>query len=159
MPSDKMVILAEGQRPVFADKLRFFAMMPFRSMETFSKMNIPDVPVAELLPSAAVPATTDGYARRGKSGQRTCTNSIGFDPALRCSGDQRESSATQSRKSPVPGKSARAVEASFVVAARKLKGLLDEKSPQGPAGAVRDWSAVFEETVPDADELDFRFDC
>jgi type IV secretion system protein VirD4 len=35
MPGDKMVIMAEGQGPIFADKLRFFRTAPFSEIERF----------------------------------------------------------------------------------------------------------------------------
>jgi type IV secretion system protein VirD4 len=62
MPSDKMVILAEGQNPIFADKLRFFRTAPFKAMEWFSRANVPDVPATEFMPQRPVPATATGYA-------------------------------------------------------------------------------------------------
>jgi type IV secretion system protein VirD4 len=60
MPAEKMIIMAEGQGPVFADKLRFFRTAPFRDMERFSQANLPDVPTTEFLPQRAVPALTLG---------------------------------------------------------------------------------------------------
>lgn len=62
MPTDKMVILAEGQNPIFADKLRFFRTAPFKAMEGFSQANAPDVPATEFLPQRPVPAVAPGYA-------------------------------------------------------------------------------------------------
>lgn len=62
MPTEKMVILAEGQNPIFADKLRFFRTAPFKAMEGFSQANVPDVPTTEFLPQRSVPAVASGYA-------------------------------------------------------------------------------------------------
>ena len=62
MPADKMIILAEGQNPIFADKLRFFRTAPFRAMEGFSRANVPDVPATEFLPQRPVPALTSADA-------------------------------------------------------------------------------------------------
>jgi len=62
MPTDKMVILAEGQNPIFADKLRFFRTAPFKAMEWFSRANMPDVPATEFLPQRPVPAIASGHA-------------------------------------------------------------------------------------------------
>ncbi|KQZ95889.1 conjugal transfer protein TraG [Mesorhizobium sp. Root157] len=56
MPSGKMIILPEGQGPIFADKLRFFATAQFGQLEAFSRANVPDIPALELLPPGAVPA-------------------------------------------------------------------------------------------------------
>lgn len=56
MPAEKMIIMAEGQGPIFADKLRFFRTAPFKAMEHFSRANVPDVPATEFLPKRPVPA-------------------------------------------------------------------------------------------------------
>ncbi|RUW05055.1 type IV secretory system conjugative DNA transfer family protein, partial [Mesorhizobium sp. M1A.F.Ca.IN.020.03.1.1] len=61
MPERKMVLLIEGQRPIFGDKLRFFETQPFKSAEAFSQTHIPDVPPIEYLPVQPVPALTDDY--------------------------------------------------------------------------------------------------
>ena len=61
MPAEKMVILAEGQNPIFADKLRFFRTAPFKAMEEFSQANVPDVPTTEFLPQRSVPAVASGF--------------------------------------------------------------------------------------------------
>ncbi|MGN7882525.1 type IV secretory system conjugative DNA transfer family protein [Ensifer sp. 22460] len=65
MPENKMILLIEGQRPIFAEKLRFFQTQPFKSAEAFSQAHVPQVPDVEYLPSKAVPATTPEYARAG----------------------------------------------------------------------------------------------
>ncbi|WP_108610530.1 type IV secretory system conjugative DNA transfer family protein [Aminobacter sp. MSH1] len=62
MPAEKMVILAEGQNPIFADKLRFFRTAPFKEMEGFSQANVPDVPTTEFLPQRSVPAVASRFA-------------------------------------------------------------------------------------------------
>lgn len=65
MPENKMILLVEGQRPVFGEKLRFFQTQPFKSAEMFSQANIPQVPEVEYPPAAPVPATTPQYAKGG----------------------------------------------------------------------------------------------
>lgn len=65
MPENKMILLIEGQRPIFGEKLRFFVTQPFKSAEAFSQTHIPHVPEVEYLPSKAVPATTPEYAKGG----------------------------------------------------------------------------------------------
>lgn len=61
MPEDRMILLTEGQRPIFAEKLRFFQTQPFKSAEAYSQANIPRVPQVEYLPPKPVPATTASY--------------------------------------------------------------------------------------------------
>ncbi|PTE06198.1 hypothetical protein C9427_33135 [Mesorhizobium helmanticense] len=65
-PERKMVLLVEGQRPIFGDKLRFFETQPFKSAEAFSQTHMPDVPLIEYLPVQRVPALTDDYTRAGQ---------------------------------------------------------------------------------------------
>jgi len=60
-----MILLIEGQRPIFGEKLRFFKTNPFKSAEEFSQANIPQVPEVEYLPPKAIPATTPEYAKGG----------------------------------------------------------------------------------------------
>jgi type IV secretion system protein VirD4 len=194
MPSNKIVILAEGQGPILADKLRFFATAPFDRMEAFSRANAPDVPAMEFLPSTAVPAMTESYARTGgNDGMKTLAvtssnQQVGARPERastpvptenelsKCqpvrepvTASTSESSATlgalgsppsMTRPAPDEGRSlgaqqqTKAVEAKFATAARKLKALVRQKSKPAAAASGRDWSLVFDETVPDdGDEL------
>lgn len=69
MPERKMVLLIEGQRPIFGDKLRFFETQPFKSAEAYSQAHIPEVPPIEYLPVKPVPALTDQYAKSGEPGK------------------------------------------------------------------------------------------
>ncbi|MBZ9974062.1 MULTISPECIES: type IV secretory system conjugative DNA transfer family protein [unclassified Mesorhizobium] len=129
MPADKMVILVEGQAPVLADKLRFFATSPFKAMERFSRSTTPDVPATELLPRAAIPALTDAYSQSGAS-------------------EDRRIAAFGTAHPPTPPSGA-AIEARFVAAARKLKQLTTTASERSSGKAKRNWSALFDEIVPD----------
>jgi type IV secretion system protein VirD4 len=98
MPADKMIILAEGQNPIFADKLRFFRTAPFRAMEGFSRANLPDVPATEFLPQRPMPALTSGDAPRSqntKAARFIRSDASYLDPH----GNLRQSDAT-SRKEP-----------------------------------------------------------
>lgn len=65
MPENKMILLIEGQRPIFGEKLRFFQTQPFKSAEAFSQANIPQVPEVDYLSPKPVPATTPEYANGG----------------------------------------------------------------------------------------------
>jgi type IV secretion system protein VirD4 len=66
MPERKMVLLIEGQRPIFGDKLRFFETQPFKAAEAFSQAHVPEVPSVEYLPVKPVPALTEEYAGDSK---------------------------------------------------------------------------------------------
>jgi type IV secretion system protein VirD4 len=61
MPEEKMVLLVEGQRPVFGNKLRFFKTQPFKAAEAYSQAHRPEVPTVDYLPVLPVPATTNAY--------------------------------------------------------------------------------------------------
>lgn len=65
MPENRMILLIEGQRPIFGEKLRFFETQPFKSAEAFSQANIPQVPEVDYLAPKPVPATTPEYAKGG----------------------------------------------------------------------------------------------
>lgn len=65
MPENKLILLIEGQRPIFGEKLRFFQTQPFKSAEAFSQANIPQVPEVDYLAPKPVPATTPEYAKGG----------------------------------------------------------------------------------------------
>ncbi|TPN37919.1 type IV secretory system conjugative DNA transfer family protein [Mesorhizobium sp. B2-3-3] len=145
LPADKMIILGEGQRPVLGQKLRFFATAPFIAMEKYSQLNVPDVPPTEFLPGMGVPATAAGYGRAD------------VEP-----GPMERPGAARSQTGsgrPIPGQAVDPqtdprmdTETRFAAAARKLK-LLTAKAASNSTGArARDWSAIFDETVPDEED-------
>jgi type IV secretion system protein VirD4 len=61
MPADKIILIVQGQQPIFGDKLRFFETQPFKSAVAYSYANVPDVPPIEYLPERPVLATTEAY--------------------------------------------------------------------------------------------------
>lgn len=65
MPESKMILLVEGQRPIYGDKLRFFNTQPFKSAEAYSQSHVPDVPTIEYLPHRPIPALTSEYVVEG----------------------------------------------------------------------------------------------
>jgi type IV secretion system protein VirD4 len=195
MPADKMIIMVEGQGPILADKLRFFATAPFAQLEAFSRAHVPDVPVIEFLPHAPVLATTEAYARVGAENEpipaagdlhrnlySTPGHVVREDAAVRAAahvaqGDpsakviearisSRSGAASQLAKPTRPsnGKdcsdfsaldwpSGPAIAARFVPAARKLKRLVEKaQASQTKEAGSRDWSTIFDETVPDDQE-------
>lgn len=172
MPADKMIILAEGQNPIFADRLRFFRTAPFKSMEWFSRANPPEVPATEFLPQRPVPATTPGYAEGDKESSQQPDKALErLDPAKSFGGkpsavtgtplvdtQSRSSAPGNNEKSPrkeMPGHaSLEAIEARFVPATRKLKALLQARAPSSDdVDRAGDWSRIFDETVPDDAEI------
>jgi len=170
MPGDKMVIMAEGQGPIFADKLRFFRTAPFSGMERFSQFHVPDVPATEFLPPRPVPATTDAYVgehidaakpeeltvgpkkaeklpvKRSLASSDAAGELEGQDlvPTVgRASVRRRSGSATPS-----------SLDADFVKAARRLKSLATGAvKPGRPRDKSGNWGRIFDATVPDEIEI------
>ncbi len=171
MPFEKMIILAEGQSAIFADKLRYFATAPFMAMERFSRANIPDVPAVEFLPRQPVPATVDSNSRthvaRDESIVAPASLSSGEDslensskpalqrPKLRRKTLRRAPASTKPAKSTKPSElfsePGPQIEARFASAARRLKTLAKERpsKPGNTAEGTQDWSIIFDQTVPD----------
>ena len=84
MPADKMILIVQGQKPIFGDKLRFFETQPFKSAVAYSYAKVPDVPPIEYLPERPVPATTEAYTGEIASGDE--------EPAPTGVGDARAAS-------------------------------------------------------------------
>ncbi|RUW47808.1 type IV secretory system conjugative DNA transfer family protein [Mesorhizobium sp. M1A.F.Ca.ET.072.01.1.1] len=148
LPSEKMLVLAEGQNPVLADKLRFFATKPFREQEAFSRNHVPAVPATEFLPPRPVPATTETFGNLGEGKQIPShpPRTIAATGSSSESTDKKATAPVASGKSGHRGPSEPALEARFDSAAARLKTLVVAKSKE----SARDWSAIFDETVPDA---------
>jgi len=172
MPGDKMVILAEGQGPIFADKLRFFRTAPFREMERFSQAHLPEVPTTEFLPPRPVPATTPAYAGedanilnadiQGAQAQdktKRAGRELSASAKLDAVGERGQTRAVAPAKAQLrAGTSTRAtpgpLDARFAKAARQLKALAKTPARSGnQRGKQHSWARVFDETVPDELEI------
>jgi len=171
MPGDKMVILAEGQGPVFAEKLRFFRTAPFREMEKFSQAHLPDVPTTEFLPPRPVPATTSAYVAEHKDASKPEQVKAGPENVARPSARRRSSasnvpagevegqaSAPAVRRASARGRANGAepssLDADFVKAARRLKSLATAPVKAGkPRDKSGNWGRIFDATIPDELEI------
>ncbi|MGE3365692.1 MAG: type IV secretory system conjugative DNA transfer family protein [Rhizobiaceae bacterium] len=171
MPGDKMVILAEGQGPIFADKLRFFRTAPFREMEKFSQAHLPDVPTTEFLPPRPVPATTSAYVAEHKDASKPEQVKAGPENVARPSARRRSSasnvpagevegqaSAPAVRRASARGRANGAepssLDADFVKAARRLKSLATAPVKAGkPRDKSGNWGRIFDATIPDELEI------
>lgn len=179
MPEEKMILLVEGQRPIFGDKLRFFNTQPFKAAEQFSQSHTPDVPPIEYLPFKPVPATTQQYAgdeeapeppaatakapplqnvsdntSRGSNegaGGRAVSKSVPLDRAA--ADDSIMSKAVEVRRS--PSETARMLEEAekkLRPRAEKLKKVIEEKSQKdsgAPPRRRKSYLEIFQATVPD----------
>jgi type IV secretion system protein VirD4 len=170
MPGDKMVILAEGQGPIFADKLRFFRTAPFSEMERFSQVHVPDVPATEFLPPRPVPATTDAYVGEHIDAAKPEELPVGPKKAAKLPGRgslassvaagelDGQASVPTVRPASVRRRSGSAtpssLDADFVKAARRLKSLATGAAKPGkPRGQSGNWGRIFDATVPDEIEI------
>ncbi|WFR97795.1 type IV secretory system conjugative DNA transfer family protein [Rhizobium tumorigenes] len=63
MPEDRLIILVEGQRPILAEKLKYFDAEPFKGAAAYSKENQPDIPDVEFLSPRPVPAAQASYGQ------------------------------------------------------------------------------------------------
>jgi type IV secretion system protein VirD4 len=171
MPGDKMVIMSEGQAPIFADKLRFFRTAPFREMESFSQAHVPDVPATEFLPPRPVPATTGAYVGEQKDASKSEELKTGPETVAKPSGRRRSlasnvpveevegpASVPAARRASARGRSGNAksnsLDADFVKAARRLKSLAAGAVKSGrPPDKSGKWGRIFDATVPDEVEI------
>ncbi|MCO5073977.1 MAG: type IV secretory system conjugative DNA transfer family protein [Rhizobiaceae bacterium] len=148
MPADKMIILAEGQGAIFADKLRFFRTAPFKAFERFSRANVPDVPATEFMPPRPTPATTTDVGGRPID-RRTSPAAANLKPrssAIVEDGSQAPQFRVGTLEASKHSHAVDAIEARFVPAARKLKTLVTARSKSARS---RGWSKIFDETIPD----------
>jgi type IV secretion system protein VirD4 len=163
MANDKMIVLVEGQAPIYADKLRYFATAPFREMAAYSQRNVPDVPTMEYLPHRLAPALQGSYGELGEKHPPIAdTNSASprsiksnpranVFPVLADSPNEESMPHTARHSAPEPAKS---IKATFAPAARKLKSLVNAKAESSRIGDERrDWSAIFDQTVPDSADI------
>ena len=61
-PEDRAILLVEGQRPIFASKVRYYGIEPFRSAARRSQDTKVEIPEVDFLVLPAVPATVEDYA-------------------------------------------------------------------------------------------------
>ena len=177
MSADKMILIVQGQKPIFGDKLRFYETKPFKSAVAYSYANIPDVPPIEYLSERPVPAATDAYTALPTSpgGDIVLRGSESRLPSTRPS-DQAQSG---SRTLPLPNPKSsprrpvgptrfrdsdsknnassiaervRQAEERLKPTAERLKHIVAQKvagSSSGPSHRRRSYLEIFEATVPD----------
>ncbi|MBB6469183.1 type IV secretion system protein VirD4 [Aminobacter lissarensis] len=178
MPAEKMLLIVQGQKPVFGDKLRFFETEPFKSAVAWSQANIPDVPPIEYLPDQPVPATTEAYGRtmaseapRPAPTAHSSQNRVPPPRQTRAPGrpELREAelapqTANTSRGvSGVPSITERMqrAEGRLKPTAEKLKRLITDKvggEASGNARQRKSYLEIFEATVPDPLDIGLALD-
>ncbi len=61
MPEDRMILLVEGQRPIFGGKLRYHAVQPYKAAAAYAEQQLPGVPDLEFEATLPVPALAREY--------------------------------------------------------------------------------------------------
>ncbi|KEQ04777.1 type IV secretory system conjugative DNA transfer family protein [Pseudorhizobium pelagicum] len=153
MPSDKMVVLVEGQKPILASKLRSYAHTSFRTQVAYAVAHQPDVPATEFAPRLPVPAADQGYGRAVATADANFTrpppvtvhNDRGSGPEAwpqeRCAAPDVEELDLSERQ--------RVLEMQLERSEKRLRALVEE-APAGLGPAVRRSVAeILAETVPD----------
>lgn len=66
---EKMILLAEGQRPILCNKVRYHKLKTFVQAVQYAESHVPEVAPVDLLPHKPVPATTDEYCSDETGGE------------------------------------------------------------------------------------------
>ncbi|MBP1848283.1 type IV secretion system protein VirD4 [Rhizobium petrolearium] len=137
MPEDRMILLVEGQRPIFGGKLRYHAVQPFKAAAAYAEQQQPDVPDLEFEAALPVPALAPEY-----------------DPAADGPGEERPTLklAPQAGETPtVPKRVARSVRKT---SDKARSDRAKKTSNTGAETAIGDLVAKAEERIlPTADKL------
>ncbi|MGE0282087.1 MAG: type IV secretory system conjugative DNA transfer family protein [Rhizobiaceae bacterium] len=179
MPADKLILIVQGQKPIYGDKLRFFETEPFKSAVSWSQANIPDVPTIEYLPYQPVPATTEAYTTTAASelpdpisavrspsrdrDSRLMQTSATEPPNIQGTGSASQPADTSggaANKLPIVDRMQQA-EGRLRPTAEKLKRLITDKvggEASGNARQRKSYLEIFEATVPDPFDLGLASD-
>jgi type IV secretion system protein VirD4 len=169
MPEDRMILLVEGQRPIFGSKLRYHAVAPFKMAARLSLESQPVVPEAEFVSSLPVPATEAEYGGAPRAGDADVTPSAATisheDVPLMIA--RGLSASDEAGKDPyrkgiatTEGRTEAAriveIEARLKPTAERLREMVEAKIAQEPSISARgrlSIAEVLKQTVPDAVEI------
>ncbi|CAN7608325.1 type IV secretory system conjugative DNA transfer family protein [Pararhizobium sp. LjRoot235] len=169
MPEDRMILLVEGQRPIFGSKLRYHAVAPFKMAARLSVEYQPVVPEADFVPSLPVPATEAEYGGAPRAGDADVTPSAATinheDVPLMIA--RGLSASDEAGKDPyrkgiatTGGRTEAAriveIEARLKPTAERLREMVEAKIAQEPSISARgrlSIAEVLKQTVPDAVEI------
>jgi type IV secretion system protein VirD4 len=171
MPEDRMILLVEGQRPIFGSKLRYHEVGPFKIAAQVSVEHQPVVPEADFVASLPVPALSDEYGGTPHGAEAdviSLARATGIDnvpltiarslPASSQVGrvpQKKGNAATDGGKElasdHIPG-----VEGRLKPTAERLRKAIETKMAQDPGISARDRLSIAEilkQTVPDPVEI------
>jgi type IV secretion system protein VirD4 len=171
MPEDRMILLVEGQRPIFGSKLKYHEVAPFKMAARLSVEYQPVVPEADFVPSLPVPVTEDEYGgspRAGVADVAPVVSATSFDdvPLLIARGlpvsrearkipHKKGNAATEGGKEAADGRIV-GIEARLKPTAEHLRETVEAKIAQEPSISARGRigiAEVLKQTVPDPVEI------
>lgn len=71
MPEDRMILLVEGQHPIFGGKLRYHTTQPFKTAADYARQQRVDLPDLDFEATMPVPALSPGYDLPSSSGNES----------------------------------------------------------------------------------------
>ncbi|WFU05899.1 type IV secretory system conjugative DNA transfer family protein (plasmid) [Rhizobium sp. CB3171] len=168
MPEDRMILLIEGQRPIFGNKLRYFATEPFKSAAEIASSHREEVPDVEFLQAMTVPALMQDYGATPAPG----SESGGIENAREIEDVQVTAAKAPKKVAQVigrktvaepPRKRAKSVPSSkdapetrLTSSAKRLKSAVSSAltgSPDMPARQRRSIQDILAQTIPDPEEI------
>lgn len=167
MPEDKMVLLIEGQRPIFGNKLRYYATEPFKSAVEIASAHREEIPDLEFIQTSTVPALMQGYGTtpsisRESGGRENAREIETVQPAATKAREKvaraigRKTVAKPHRKRAEITSSKDAPEKRLANSARRLKSAVSSSlagSPDMPARQRRSIQDILAQTIPDPEEI------
>jgi type IV secretion system protein VirD4 len=144
LPPNKIVLLAEGQRPIRGGRLRYFETRRFSDAEKYARAHVPDIPTLEMINFASTPATTKRYADAGRVPDEleSATNKSRAEPELGSVNAASHQQASAYRRDDQDQTTT--LEARFAFASSKLRTLVNQRTDD-------DWRHVLDTTLPEED--------
>ncbi|MCP2138663.1 type IV secretion system protein VirD4 [Rhizobium sp. SLBN-94] len=175
MPEDRMILLVEGQRPIFGGKLRYHTTEPFKAAAAYASRQRVDVPHLEFEATLPVPAITPGYDPQTEvSDKQTRPAQTAPPVAAAAAGASAKQVARSVRKAPAKANSRRtegqmtkkpqppvegliaATEGRLLPTAARLKSIVEQSLAQSadmPPTQRKSIVDILAQTVPDPVEI------
>jgi type IV secretion system protein VirD4 len=170
MPADRMLLLVEGQRAIFGQKLRFHELAAFKSAAQFAAENQPVVPEADFVSLSRVPAVAEEYGSvstpPGEENARVADGAAGGKTPIVVAKTLQLAPITKgghnlnfgSTEGPgdTADKEAEMIEARLKTSAERLRATIDTKLAQPGGVSLRTRLSIAEilkQTVPDPAEV------
>ena len=164
MPEDRMLLLVEGQRAIFGQKIRFHELAAFKAAAQFAAENQPAIPEADFVSLLQVPAVGEEYGgvstsaeeengRNEAAGGNTPTvvaKAMHLAPITKV-GNKLDSGFTEGLGD-TTDKEAAKIEARLKPTAKRLRATIDAKLTKAEGVSSRSRQSIAEilkQTVPD----------